>query len=318
MRLGGLILSSALFSAKVFWPYVAGAVVLLIGLAVIPGNKWLRSRGMQKALALGPLFIAVPIGMFGTDHFVDATNVSRMVPAWMPAHFFWTYFVGVALMAAAVSFAANRYVKLSATLLGIMFFLFVVLMHIPFFATHPTNRFAFAIMLRDSFFGAGAIALSCAHRENLPAGSSHKLVAISRVVIGTVALVYGVEHFLYPHFVPVLPLPQPLPSWIPMHLVLSYVTGSVLVICGVGLLVNRKTHLAATVLGIAVFGVVIIIYLPLLIARPLDFSAMNYFFDTLLFSGSALALAGALPAEEGAPLGAAARTPAGKSSQMEV
>lgn len=308
-KLSGPILSSALFSAKVFWPYFSAVVLLFIGLAVISGNKWLRSRGIEKALALGPLFIAVPIGVFGTDHFVDATSIARIVPSWMPAHLFWVYLVGVALIAAALSIAANKYVKLSATLLGLMFFLFVLLMHIPTFVAHPKNRFAFAYILRDSFFSAGAIALSRAHREDLQAGSSHWLVAISRFVIGTVAAVYGVEHFLYPHFVPVLPLPQPLPSWIPMHLVLAYITGSILFIAGVSLLVNRKARLAATVLGIAVLAVVIIVYLPLLVARPLDLVPLNYLFDTLLFSGSALALAGALPKDERAVLGAAAGTP---------
>jgi len=193
--------------------------------------------------------------------------------------------------------------------LGLMFFLFVLLMHIPAFAAHPKNRFALAYVLRDSFFSAGAIALARSHREDLQAGSSHWLVAISRFVIGTVAALYGVEHFLYPHFVPVLPLEQPLPSWFPMQQALAYVTGSILFISGVSLLVNRKARLAATVLGIAVLGAVILVYLPLLVARPLDLDALNYFLDTLLFSGGALALAGALPKDEGALVSAAAGTP---------
>jgi uncharacterized membrane protein len=309
MSLCGLILSSALFSAKVFWPYFSSVVFLFIGLAFIPGNKWVRSRGIEKALALAPLFIAVPLGAFGTDHFVEHTSIARIVPAWMPAHLFWVYFVGVALIAAALSIAANKYVKLSATLLGLMFFLFVLLMHIPTLAAHPKNRFASAYVLRDSFFSAGAIALSRAHREDFAAGLSDRLVTVSRFVIGIVAAVYGVEHFMYPHFVPVLPLEQPLPSWLPMQLVVAYVTGSILFITGVSLLVNRKARLAATVLGIASLAVVIIVYLPLLVARPLDLEALNYFLDTLLFSGCALALAGALPKDEQALLSAAAGTP---------
>ena len=36
------------------------------------------------------------------------------------------------------------------------------------------------------------------------------------------------------------------------------------------------------------------IYLPILVASPLDLVALNYFFDTLLFSGAVLALADAL------------------------
>jgi hypothetical protein len=47
-----------------------------------------------------------------------------------------------------------------------------------------------------------------------------------------------------------------------------------------------------------------VIYLPLLVAKPFD--ELNYFADTLLFSGSTLALAGALPREEAATRAVAA------------
>jgi len=309
IRLSGLVLGSALLAAKVFWPYVAGVVLLSVGLAVVFVSKGFRKAGIQKTLVLAPVFIAGSIGVFGADHFVDATDIAKIVPPWIPAHLFWVYFVGAAHIAAALSIAVNRYVKLSATLLGLMLFSFVLLIHIPNFAANPGNRFAFALLLRDLSFSAGAIALSRVHREELQASSSHKFAAISRFVMGTVAAVYGVEHFLYPQFVPVVPLKQPLPSWIPMHLVLAYVTGSILVVSGVSLLLNRKARLAGAVLGIAAFAVVILVYLPLLVARPLDLEALNYFFDTLLFSGSALAVAGALPKDERAVLGAAAASP---------
>src|SRR5215472_18373559 len=279
---------ASFFSAEIFWPYFSGIVLLVLGSAVMFRSEALRRRGIDKVVAFAPLFTAFPMGVFGADHFVAATSIAKIVPAWMPAHLFWVYFVGVALIAAALSIAANKYVKLSATLLGLMFFLFVLLKHIPTLAAHPQNRFALAYVLRDSFFSAGAIALSRAYREDFEAGRSHWLVTILRLVIGTVAAVYGVEHFLYPHFVPVLPLEQPLPSWLPMQLVVAYVTVSILFISGVSLLVNRKARLAATVLGIAALAVVIIVYLPLLVARPLDLDALNYFLDTLLFSGCAL------------------------------
>jgi len=94
-----------------------------------------------------------------------------------------------------------------------------------------------------------------------------------------------------------------------MQLVVAYVTGSILFISGVSLLVNRKVRPAATVLGIAALAVVIIVYLPLLVARPLDLDVLNYFLDTLLFSGCALALAAALPKGEQALLSAGAGTP---------
>jgi uncharacterized membrane protein len=244
------------------------------------------------------------MGVFGADHFIAATSIAKIVPAWMPAHLFWVYFVGVALIAAALSIAVDRYADLAAALLGAMLFSFVLLIHIPNFAANLKDRFALAIVLRDLGFSAGAMALAIAPRGDLQRGNVQKLVAVLRVIIGIITIIFGVEHFLHPQFVPVIPLRQPLPSWIPMQAPLAYVTGSILLVSGVSLVANRKARLVATLLGIAVFVVVMVVYLPLLVAKPLD--ELNYFADTLLFSGSTLALAGALPREEPAAQAVAA------------
>jgi len=287
---------ASFFSTEVFWPYFAGVVFLIVGLAVIFKNEGFRRRGIDKVVAFAPLFTAVPMGVFGADHFVAATSIAKIVPAWMPAHLFWVYFVGAALIAAALSIAVDRYAGLAAALLGAMLFLFVLLIHIPYFAANLKDRFALAIVLRDLGFSAGAMALALAPSGDLQRRGVQKLVAVLRFIIGIVAVIFGVEHFLHPQFVPVIPLRQPLPSWIPMQAALAYITGSVLLLSGVSLIANRKARAAATLLGIAVFVVVIAVYLPLLIAKPFD--ELNYFADTLLFSGSTLALADALPREQ--------------------
>jgi uncharacterized membrane protein len=214
----------------------------------------------------------------------------------MPAHLFWVYFVGAALIAAALSIAVDRHADLAAALLGAMLFSFVLLIHLPNLAANLKDRFALAIVLRDLSFSAGAMALALAPRGDLQRGGGQKLVPVLRLIIGIVVVTFGVEHFLHPQFVPVIPLRQPLPSWIPMQAALAYVTGSVLLVSGISLIANRHARSAATFLGIAVFVVVMVVYLPLLLAKPFD--ELNYFADTLLFSGATLALADALPKEE--------------------
>jgi uncharacterized membrane protein len=288
---------SALFAAKVFWPYLAGVVLLGVGIAVAAASKGFRGDAMPAALALAPVFIAAPMGVFGVDHFVESAGTASIVPKWLPASpLFWVYLVGAANIAAGVSIAANRFVKLSATLLGLMLLSFVVLMHIPNFLSEPTNRFAFNYILRDLSFAAGAIALSCVPRAGSNPVLARRLATSARVVLGAIAVVFGVEHFLFPQFVPVIPLPGELPAWMPMHRVISYATGSILVVTGAALLLNRRPRLAATLLGVAVVAIVATVYLALLIAKPLDLQQVNYLFDTLLFAGSALALGGALGA----------------------
>lgn len=294
-----LFCAAALFSpARAFWPYFTGSCVLVIGLMAILKSDLRQKHGIDRAIAFGPLFFAVPMGVFGTDHFVFASEVSKGVPSWMPAHMFWTYFVGTAIIAASFSIVLRKYSTLAATLLGIMLFCFVAMIHIPDLAAAPRDRFALAILLRDSSFGAGALAFALSLAQRPPRGSGMMIVLL-RFIIAIAAIIFGVEHFVHPQFVPVIPLRQPMPAWFPAHLPLAYVTGAVLIACGLGLIVNWHSRTAAAWLGIFVFWSVVTVYLPIMIAHFADISkGLNYFADTLLFSGATLLLAGALPKEQ--------------------
>lgn len=220
------------------------------------------------------------------------------MPSWIPAHLFWVYFVGTALIAAALSIVTKKHSVLAASLLSAMIFSFVLLIHVPNFAANPHNRFLFAIPLRDSSFSAGALAYALAHADNWPKSISNRIGIVVRYVIAISTVVFGIEHFLYPDFVPVIPLKQPMPSWMPGHLFLAYLTGAVLIGAGLCLIVNWKARLAATWLGIAAFVMVLLVYLPITISKPSDIgNGLNYLVDTLAFSGAALLLAGVLPNE---------------------
>jgi len=55
--------------------------------------------------------------------------------------------------------------------------------------------------------------------------------------------------------------------------------------------------MAATLLGLTILLTVLWIYLPMLVAALKDVVALNFFFDTLLFSGAILLLANAMEKE---------------------
>jgi hypothetical protein len=57
----------------------------------------------------------------------------------MPARLFWPYFVGCALLAAATSLTVRKFVRLSSTLLGLMFFLFVCMLYMQYALAHPSS-----------------------------------------------------------------------------------------------------------------------------------------------------------------------------------
>jgi uncharacterized membrane protein len=276
------------------------AGVALLGIGVLAAkNDFAQARGLDKAVVLSNMCFAIPLGVFGVEHFAAAKGISQLVPKFMPWHMFWTYFVGIALIAASLSISTKILVRWSGLLIGIMFLIFVSMMDLPGTLKSPHNRIIWALLCRELSFGAGGLALSAAAINGWQARGKNILVTISRIVIGIAAMFYGVEHFLHPVNVPGVPLEKLMPEWIPVRVVISCLTGAILLVCGVGILLAKKTRMAATYLGTWILLVVLLIYGPILIASLLDPSTavkvegINYFFDTLLYAGTILAAASA-------------------------
>jgi len=276
----------------------AGVVLFLIGLLAAKSD-FAQARGLDKIVALGNLCFAAPLAVFGAEHFASARGISQMVPKFMPWHLFWTYFVGVALIAASLSIATKIQVQWSGLLVGVMMFLFVAMMDLPGTLANVHNRISWALLAREMSFGAGGWCLAANVSDGWSAPLRGKLIIVGRIVIGIAAIFYGVEHFLHPVNVPGVPLEKLMPAWIPARVLIGYLTGGILIVAGVSILVGKKTRIAATYLGSWVFLLVLAVYGPILIASLLDPSTdvkvegINYFFDTLLYAGTILALASA-------------------------
>lgn len=127
------------------------------------------------------------------------------------------------------------------------------------------------------------------------------MLTTARFVIAITVTVFGFEHFLYPNVAPGIPQESPtvaiaIPSWIPGHAFWAYVTGAILIACGVSLLANRQARLAATVLRLTLLVLTLFVYVPLTIAKPSDIgNGLNYVAIHSALAGAALLLAGALP-----------------------
>lgn len=271
----------------VWLPYLTGLIVLVVGLSVILRKEISQSRGLDKVVCLGPIFFAVPIGIFGAEHFAFTESIMQFMPAWIPGHRFWVLLVGACLISAALSIVIQKLEGLSATLLAVMFFMFELLLHIPGIVGDPTNRFLWAVALRDLTFCGGALSLAATQSEAWPAHVRHKIVVVARFFIGSPILFFGVEHLLHPNFRPGVPLAGITPSWIPARLFWGYLTGAVFVAAGLCLIANKQVRAAATWLGLMIFLLVLVVYAPMVIAKPSDIGdGFNYLFDTLMLSGS--------------------------------
>lgn len=300
---GVLALASAPFGMQptVFWIYVCATLLFAIGLIKIlrelPGE-----HGLDKIMPFGRLFFAIPITVFGSEHFTDTANIATLVPRWIPAHTFWVYLVGLGFLCAGLSITVLVEARLAAALVGMTMLTFVLVMDIPAVVANPGNRFFWALALRQLAFSGGAFAFAMSSRSirPKPASPTKSIAAwavVPRFFVGIPSLFYGVEHLLHPANVPGIPLRKLTSDWIPGRLFLSYFVGVILILAGICLVMNKKTRMAATLLGLTILLTVLWIYLPMLLAAPRDLVALNYFFDTLLFCGVILLLANAMDKE---------------------
>src|SRR5271166_1864977 len=187
-------------SSLVFWSSFIGLVFLLTALVLIR-KELMQASGLDKVIVLGYVFEAAPLAAFGTEHFLSARSIMQLVPSWIPAPLFWTYFVGIALFAAAASFTARRYLRWSALLLAIMFFIFVLTMDLPGAIAPPKERLNWTLMLRETAFAGGALALAgWARQDNVRI--SKALIAIGRTCVAVALIFYSIEHFAFPKNAP--------------------------------------------------------------------------------------------------------------------
>lgn len=285
-------------SSFAFWPCFAGLLFLIIGLITFR-KEIAAAVGLDKVVTLASVFVAASLAVFGAEHLAGARLLMQAVPVWMPAHLFWAYFVGFALLAAALSLTFKKYVRWSTLLLAIMLFLFVASIHIPNVIANPKSRILWTVVLRDSAFATGILAFAAYlwHQR--------ALTNIARVWFAIVVIFFGVEYFLHPQIAPGVPLLKLTPAWVPLPQLWAYLTGAILFVSGIALLLNKKPKQAATFIGLTMTFWTLVLYFPLLLmasGTQQIAEGYNYVADTLFFGGVALLVAAAstnnLPAAE--------------------
>jgi uncharacterized membrane protein len=263
----------------------AGIAALAAGLILVR-PRLAAAAGAGKILVLGPVCEAIALAIFAAEHFLAARDLAGIVPRWLPAPLFWTYFVGVALLAAAISFLALRCVRWSAPLLALLFLIIVATVDLPNLPANLHERLFWTLTVRETCFAAGAMVLtgSVWPRAKL-------LVVIGRTLVAGTFVFYAIQHFLFPRFVPGVPLEKLIPPWFPAPVLLSYVVGIILLATGIGLMIRCTYRLAAATAGSVLLLLTVFFYLPILIMEintPLAVEGINYVGDTLLFAGTAL------------------------------
>ena len=245
---------------------------------------------MRKTL--GRIFVACSLVVFGIQHLIYGGFVATLVPAFMPGRLFWAYFVGVAFFAAAIGILTKMLARPAATMMGVMFFLFVVLLHIPRIVGNSSN---------GNEWTSGFVALAMCGGAWVLANASHleerekadPFLKLGRYFFALAFVAFGIQHFVYARFVAGLG-----PPWYLGRSLWMCLIGVAFVAAGAAILLGQKARLAATFLATVSFLFFLLLYIPRIVAQLHNPGPWTSGFEILALSGGALVLASTLPREE--------------------
>jgi uncharacterized membrane protein len=273
------------------WEMIGAGIGVLVAGLLLARVRFRAASGAGRVIVLGPVFEAAALAVFAAEHFLAARDLMPIVPHWLPAPLFWTYFVGVALLAAAISFITWRHVRWSATLLALLFLIIVATIDLPILPMHARERLFWTLTVRELAFASGALVLAVSLWPRSTSRMGVALMRLGRVFVAATMVFYAIQHFLFPRFVPGVPLEKLMPAWVPAPTLISYLVGTTLLLAGMGLLIRRTIRIAAAGAGIVLLLLTAFFYVPILameIHSPLAVEGINYVFDTLLFAATAL------------------------------
>jgi len=250
---------------------------------------------MTNLKTIGRVFFAIPIVVFGVQHF----NYGRFarglppVPPWAPGGTVAAYLTGALLVVTGVCILANLQVRLSGAVLGMFCIVCVVALH--------TMRLRTVISQGGERTGA-LEALALAAAAWVLAGSSSGLTifpgwqrrtdALGKVGLYLFAfsmLIFGVQHFMYAAYIAIL-----IPAWMPAHLFLAYFTGTAFIAAAVAIASRIQARLGAGLLGLMFLLWTVLLHAPRVFAHIHNKDELTSLFVALAMSGGSFIVAGAV------------------------
>ena len=120
---------------------------------------------MKHALLkkIGVYLFALPMVYFGSMHLAYAPSMESMMPAYFPAKVLFIYLTGALLIITGASLILQKNIKITCQLLGLMFMIFVLLIHLP--SVIGGNPMSLPNILKDSALAGAAFIFSANSQE---------------------------------------------------------------------------------------------------------------------------------------------------------
>jgi hypothetical protein len=121
-------------------------------------NLW--DRIIAAGIPYGRICFGVALLIFGAMHFVYHDFTANFIPSWIPGRPFLAYFTGAAHAAAGLAILSGVFARLGATLAGIMYASWVILLHVPRVVAAPTDPFEWNGVFVASILSASAFLMA--------------------------------------------------------------------------------------------------------------------------------------------------------------
>jgi uncharacterized membrane protein YphA (DoxX/SURF4 family) len=129
------------------------------------GGSWQRIA--DRGVPLGRICFGLSLLVFGAMHFVFSDFTASFIPAWIPYRLFLAYATGAAHAAVGLAILSGVVPRLAATLAGLMYASWVVILHIPRTIAAPRDPFEWNGIFVAAALSAGAflVAASFAKKD---------------------------------------------------------------------------------------------------------------------------------------------------------
>ncbi len=258
-----------------------------------PRPVLIRRYCVNRQATLGRYFLVAAVAYFGVQYILSARFPGGLppIPPWTPGGAIGAYLVGVCLLALSVGLLLDRYAALSAAVFGALFLFCVFALH-TWKLSDVIHRGTDRTRALEPMALAGAAfvlaeLLSADHSAPFSRAVMQGLALFGRVLFGFTLVVFGAQHFMYAEYIATL-----IPSWIPGHLLFTYLSGVGMISAGVALLINVCARLASILLGLMFLFWVLFLHAPRVAGSLRNGNEWASMMVALAMSGSAFVFAG--------------------------
>jgi len=179
------------------------------------------------------------------------------------------YISGILFVLAGACIVFEKKARPVSLLLGSVLLLIFCFYYIPYEFIASSNYMHFGEWenaAKELALASGAFVIAgCfpGKNENAFFGFLSKLIPYGTIFFAITIISFSIDHFLYAK-----EAADYVPSWIPNHIFWLYFAGVALFVSGIGIILNIKRGLAATLLGTMIFIWFVILHTPKVIAAP--------------------------------------------------